>query len=90
MGGDGDPKQVERLACFVRGATAGRLKTAWYSGCQTLPDNCLPRNFDFIKLGSYVEHLGGLDSPTTNQRFYQIENEAMIDITEKFQKLQER
>ena len=28
---------------------------------------------DYLKLGPYDERLGGLDSPTTNQRFYRVE-----------------
>ena len=28
---------------------------------------------DYLKLGPYDERFGGLDSPTTNQRFYRIE-----------------
>ena len=60
------------------------LKTAWYSGRQNLPECLAPEQFDFIKLGPYVEHLGGLNSATTNQRFYRIESGTMIDITERF------
>jgi hypothetical protein len=31
-----------------------------------------------------VEHLGGLDKPDTNQRFYRIEKGEMIDETSGF------
>ncbi len=86
MGGDADPQEVERLSVFLRNTTDNRIKTAWYSGKQQLPEGCALRHFDFIKLGAYVEHLGGLDSASTNQRFYRIENEAMVDMTEKFYK----
>jgi anaerobic ribonucleoside-triphosphate reductase activating protein len=43
-------------------------------------------NFDYIKLGAYIEELGGLDSLKTNQRLYKITNEQMEDITNHFQK----
>ena len=54
--------------------------------------------FDYIKTGPYKKELGGLDSITTNQRFYQVKkklaymsDEVMYryleDITWKFQKL---
>jgi len=86
MGGDASPKRVEELAEYVRCKTNERLKTAWYSGRPTLPKDCSLKHFDYIKLGPYIEHLGGLDASTTNQRFYRIENEAMIDATHSFQK----
>ncbi|MDR1681628.1 MAG: 4Fe-4S cluster-binding domain-containing protein [Prevotellaceae bacterium] len=79
MGGDGAPADVVRLAALVRRA---HKKTAWYSGSPVLFDGA-PAVFDYIKIGAYIEALGGLDSPTTNQRLYRIENGEMRDITEK-------
>jgi len=81
MGGDANPGEVERLFAFLREATSKRIKTAWYSGRQRLPERCSLQHFDYIKLGPYVEGLGGLDSATTNQRFYRIEGMAMVDVT---------
>jgi len=86
MGGDVSPKKVAELADYAHRKTNGRLKTAWYSGRPALPKDCLIKHFDYIKLGPYIEHLGGLDAPTTNQRFYRIENETMVDVTLSFQK----
>lgn len=86
MGGDAFPKKVEELADYTHRKTNGRLKTGWYSGRPVLPKDCLIKHFDYIKLGPYIEQLGGLDIPTTNQRFYRIENELMIDVTHSFQK----
>jgi anaerobic ribonucleoside-triphosphate reductase activating protein len=85
MGGDSNPQEVERLSVFLRNATGRRVKTAWYSGRNTFSDSTL-QTFDYIKLGAYIEALGGLDSPTTNQRFYRIEGGAMVDWTERFWK----
>lgn len=84
MGGDNDPKEINRLAAFVRN---NHIKTAWYSGKQSFPESCSLSNFDYVKLGPYVEKLGGLDSSATNQRFYKIIDEKMIDITNRFTKL---
>jgi anaerobic ribonucleoside-triphosphate reductase activating protein len=83
IGGDGDPREVERLAGFVRGFGGG-LKTAWYSGKPLLPEGIALEYFDFIKSGPYVERSGGLGSATTNQRFYRIENGTMVDLTALF------
>ena len=84
MGGDASPKDVERCSIFTHNQTNGRIKTAWYSGKNSFPEECSLQNFDYIKLGAYMERLGGLDSKTTNQRFYRINNERMINMTEMF------
>lgn len=83
MGGDREPEEVMRLAGRVRSAG---LKTAWYSGRQQLPDCFNADLLDFVKLGPYVESLGPLPSPDTNQRMYRIENGDMTDITACFRK----
>ena len=84
MGGDGEAQEVEKSALFIRNKTNDRIKTAWYSGKDIFPNTCSVLSFDYIKLGAYVEKLGGLDSPTSNQRFYRIENGEMIDMTYRF------
>ncbi len=88
MGGDAAPQEVEQLAVFLRRKTNARIKIGWYSGKSVFPKECSLRKFDFIKLGPYIEHLGGLDSITTNQRFYHIEEGKMVDITDYFHKKQ--
>jgi anaerobic ribonucleoside-triphosphate reductase activating protein len=84
MGGDAEPLEVCRLAGFVRQQNGGSIKTGWYSGKDALPVGVSLMNFDYIKLGAYVERLGGLNVPTTNQRFYSIENGKMTDKTSGF------
>ena len=82
MGGDSSPEKVLDLAQFAK---QFHKKTAWYSGSSKIYENA-PQHFDYIKLGKYRAELGGLNSPTTNQRFYKIEDETMIDVTERFYK----
>lgn len=41
---------------------------------------------DYLKVGAYDERLGGLDSPTTNQRFYQVEYGLLEDKTQLFRR----
>ena len=43
-------------------------------------------NFDYIKLGPYIEEFGPLNSKTTNQRFYKVSDGELVDITSKFWK----
>lgn len=86
MGGDSSPDEVELMADFVKRHTNDTIKTGWYSGRPGLPERCSVRRFNYIKLGPYIERLGGLNSVTTNQHFYRIEGSRMVDITRSFQK----
>lgn len=84
MGGDGTPRQIARLAAAVRKACPD-LRTAWYSGRSALPEGVAPQAFDYIKLGGWVERLGPLTAPTTNQRLYRVGTDGrMEDITALF------
>ena len=83
MGGDINPIEVIELAKYIKSFYLG-LKVAWYSGRQELPKHFNLEPFDFIKLGPYIEELGPLNSKTTNQRFYKVESNKLIDITNKF------
>ena len=84
MGGDSEPKRIDALASFV--TNHYQLKVAWYSGRQELSKEIDLQNFDAIKLGSYKEEFGPLNSRTTNQRFYKVSNGELINITSKFWK----
>ena len=71
MGGDSDPKWINKLAKFIK--TSSELKVGWYSGRNYLPSEIDITFFDYIKLGSYINECGGLQSPSNNQHLYQIE-----------------
>ena len=83
MGGDADPSEVDDIAQDIK-EYYPRLKVAWYSGRQELSEDINLEFFDFIKLGPYIEELGPLNSKTTNQRFYLVEDGKLIDMTEIF------
>lgn len=89
MGGDATPEKVDSLAGWMRSAYP-ELKTAWYSGRAVLSDKIHLRNFDYIKLGPYIEAKGPLNKPTTNQILYRIDPKADNgigeNITHKFWK----
>lgn len=84
MGGDSDTEAVDVLAAFVRKITLGQIKTAWYSGRNQFPVNVSLNHFNYIKLGSFIEKLGGLDSICTNQRFFKIDKGNIVDCTYLF------
>ena len=77
MGGDAEPLEVMRLAEWIR-AQWPHIKTAWYSGKEQLPEGFEIRSMNYIKLGPYIESLGGLKSPDTNQTLYRIEPDGKM------------
>ena len=87
MGGDREPHEVDSLAAWMK-KTYPTLKTAWYSGRTKLSPEIHLENFNFIKLGPYIENMGPLNKPTTNQRLYKViqKDLSLKDITSKFWK----
>lgn len=81
MGGDQNPQEVLHWAEWVRSIA---LKTAWYSGRTKFPEK--KDSLDYLKLGPYIEALGGLKSEKTNQRLYRKDNGEWVDITSSFWK----
>ena len=70
-----------------------KIKTAWYCGLDMIPKDKLGivQYLDFVKTGHFDMELGGLSSPTTNQRLYKIEHQGdgnyyQTDITHLMQK----
>jgi anaerobic ribonucleoside-triphosphate reductase activating protein len=86
MGGDCDPKGVNMLALYVH-EEYPQFKVAWYSGRTVISSAITKTDFDYIKIGPFIRHLGPLKSPTTNQRLYrQKEDGQFEDITSRFWK----
>lgn len=83
MGGDAQPAEVNRLAGWLR-KRHPRLHIAWWSGRTLLSPLVSLSNFDYIKLGPFLAHLGPLKSRTTNQRLYRVEHGTLHDITTHF------
>lgn len=90
MGGDSNPEYINILGKTIK---KHHLKSAWYSGRQELSKEINLKNFDYVKLGPYIEELGPLNSKTTNQRFYEVVQiyyedgtfgYELIDVTYKF------
>lgn len=79
----GEPKEVNSRAFHIH-MNYPHLKVGWYTGFDVLPNEIELDWFNYIKLGPYIEELGGLDNPNTNQRFYVVKNNNLIDCTKKF------
>ena len=82
MGGDADRSDLNALAKYVK--ENHDIKTAWYSGRSVISPDIDICNFDYIKVGPYIEKYGPLNVRTTNQIMYKVENGELIDITNKF------
>jgi anaerobic ribonucleoside-triphosphate reductase activating protein len=58
---------------------------AWYSGRIRIPSAITITDFDYIKIGPFIRHLGPLNNPNTNQRLYRILPDGeKEDITSRF------
>jgi len=86
--GEGNDKEALRKSldlCKKEG-----METCIYSGKDEFDLQTFFGVLDYIKLGPYIEELGGLDNPNTNQRLYKLNyiNDKIekIDITNEFLK----
>ena len=70
MGGDSSPKEIDMFARLIKDLYD--IKVAWYSGKQELSKDINLSNFNYVKLGPYIEELGPLNSKTTNQKMYKV------------------
>lgn len=85
MGGDWNEDELIEY-CDI--AHACGLKTCLYTGAESVSGKLLS-NLDYIKVGPYIEELGGLKSKTTNQRMYIVHHHpngkmSLTDITYRF------
>lgn len=86
MGGDAEPEYVGKLARYLR-REHPELKVAWYSGRVRIAPDIRKSDFDYIKVGPYIKHLGCLKDRTTNQRLYKrASGDDFTDITYRFWK----
>lgn len=80
MGGD---QYQDELIKYLEMAHEEGFLTALYTG-QNWVDYDIMEQLDFLKVGPFIESLGGLVDRTTNQRMYHIDRGVLMDITSKF------
>jgi len=86
MGGDAEPDYINRLAQFLH-REHPQYHVGWYSGRIRIPSVVKKSDFDYIKVGPYIAHLGCLKDRTTNQRLYKkVSGDDFTDITSRFWK----
>ncbi len=77
MGGDSEPAEVERLARWIKSRYPS-IKTAWYSGKEFIPSDFDLSTMDYVKTGPFIEALGGLKSPVTNQALFRVNHDGTM------------
>lgn len=76
---------LESLQCLLE-ALGECAPVCLYSGSDDknkMLDFARDSGCTYVKVGSYKEECGGLQQPTTNQRFYKLEYEQIIDFKER-------
>ena len=86
MGGDSAPHEVATLAAYIH-QRYPHHKVAWYSGRQYIPHYIDKQQFDYIKVGPYIAHLGPLQSSLCNQHMLKRQPDGTFtDITTRFRR----
>ncbi len=85
----GEGKSNEDTKCelleYVQQAKMFHLKVCLYLGRDiSIQQEPWLLQFDYLKVGAYDECYGDLSMRTTNQRFYKIEKNKLMDITSSY------
>lgn len=75
MGGEWHRQQLANMLHLVK---AYNLKTCLYTGETKITEDIL-KSLDYIKLGPWIEELGGLNSLNTNQIFLDLNNNKILN-----------
>lgn len=75
MGGEWYPHE---LNAKLKIAIDCGLKTALYTGESDISQDIM-KNLTFLKTGKWIEELGGLNSPRTNQRFLNVKTNKNLN-----------
>lgn len=68
----------DNLISKLKLAKQNGFKTCLYTG-QNDVSSSIKTNLDYLKIGPYVEELGGLDSPKTNQKFFDLVHNKILN-----------
>lgn len=87
MGGDAEPEYINQLAEYTAWHFAP-IKVGWYTGKTIISEAVNLGWLNYVKVGPYIKHLGGLKCPQTNQRLYKVihPTQKLEDITYLLQK----
>ncbi|RUO59121.1 anaerobic ribonucleoside-triphosphate reductase activating protein [Pseudidiomarina marina] len=75
LGGEWQPDALIALLKMSRDAG---LETCLYTGYDDV-SQAIKQHLTYLKTGPWIAELGGLDSPTTNQKFYDLRNQQRLN-----------
>tara|TARA_R110002050_G_scaffold261556_1_gene401591 strand:+ start:56062 stop:56514 length:453 start_codon:yes stop_codon:yes gene_type:complete len=75
MGGEWHQKKLINYLDYAR---KEGFKTCLYSGEECIDDKIL-KHLNWIKTGKWITERGGLDSPTTNQKFIEVQSNKLLN-----------
>ncbi|MDV7188153.1 anaerobic ribonucleoside-triphosphate reductase activating protein [Lutibacter sp. TH_r2] len=75
MGGEWHEKE---LINYLKIAQSQNFTTCLYSGELSI-SNSITQHLTWIKTGPWIEELGGLDSPKTNQQFREVKTNQLLN-----------
>ncbi len=75
LGGEWQPGALSEMLQLCRQL---ELKTALYTGLPYCPSALLPL-LDYVKTGPWQAELGGINSPTSNQRLYDLRRQLCLN-----------
>lgn len=75
LGGEWQPTA---LIAQLRQARAAGLTTCLYTGYDTIPLS-IREHLTYLKTGPWIAARGGLDNPATNQRFYDLRTQQLLN-----------
>lgn len=71
--------QSKRLIELLKISQGYKLKTCLYTGKDKV-NQAIMTHLDYLKLGPWVESLGGLDSSNTNQRMFNVKTGELLNV----------
>ncbi len=66
------------LVLFLKFVKSLNLKTCLYTGADDV-NQILRNELDYLKTGKFISELGGLDSPISNQKFWDLKNNTLMN-----------
>ena len=71
--------QGQRLIELLKISQGYKLKTCLYTGKEKV-SQAIIAHLDYLKLGPWVESLGGLESSNTNQRMFNVKTGELLNV----------
>lgn len=78
--GDYAAYQEHVQVCYEKDMARQKLKNEKEIRLKKLNEDAKKFEEDYLKIGPYIKTLGGLDSSTTNQKFFRVANGEICDL----------